>query len=284
MYGRKYKTATLDGKDLPRQLKGVCHIYELICPDTLQTKYIGVTNQPYDRYVWHVYKRGLTAEDSIETAKNKWVLSLIAKNKLPIMNILDTVVEDEWEFWEMYWIAQYKNWGITLKNHTEGGGGFRGLKRRKRTPEEIAAHKTMLAEYFKTNSNPNKGKRMGDAYKEKMRQASSFNKQTPEQRAAMISKRAATMKGQKRNGTNIREAHVQRLMSQPDYRCIVQMDAEGNVVKYHRTLKEAAIYINTPKGSANILVAIRKNRVSHGFMWRYGSILETKTICLNVML
>ena len=36
---------------------------------------------------------------------------------------LDVVKEEEWKFWECYWIEQFKHWGLYLENKNEGGGG-----------------------------------------------------------------------------------------------------------------------------------------------------------------
>jgi hypothetical protein len=34
------------------------------------------------------------------------------KNKKPIIEVIDEVNINEWEFWEMYWICQFKSWGL----------------------------------------------------------------------------------------------------------------------------------------------------------------------------
>lgn len=39
----------------------------------------------------------------------------------PIIEIIDEVPVSEWEFWEIYWISQFKTWGFDLTNGTEGG-------------------------------------------------------------------------------------------------------------------------------------------------------------------
>lgn len=40
-----------------------------------------------------------------------------------VMEILDEVVEEEWKYWEKYWINQIRSWGFSLVNHTCGGEG-----------------------------------------------------------------------------------------------------------------------------------------------------------------
>lgn len=36
---------------------------------------------------------------------------------------LDNVDNNEWKFWEEYWIEQFKAWGFSLLNQNKGGGG-----------------------------------------------------------------------------------------------------------------------------------------------------------------
>lgn len=36
---------------------------------------------------------------------------------------IDLVKEDEWIFWEIYWINQFKQWGFKLENKNNGGNG-----------------------------------------------------------------------------------------------------------------------------------------------------------------
>lgn len=40
-----------------------------------------------------------------------------------ILNVIDEVREEEWKFWESYWIEQFKVWGFKLENKNKGGGG-----------------------------------------------------------------------------------------------------------------------------------------------------------------
>jgi len=37
--------------------------------------------------------------------------------------LIDEVSNDEWKFWECYWIEQFKVWGFSLDNKNSGGGG-----------------------------------------------------------------------------------------------------------------------------------------------------------------
>ena len=69
-------------------------IYTLIDPRDNQVRYVGKTNN---------------------------IKRLIRNDYKPIIEILDEVDEAEWEFWEKYWICQFKAWGFDLVNATDGG-------------------------------------------------------------------------------------------------------------------------------------------------------------------
>lgn len=53
--------------------------------------------------------------------KSNWIKSLLKDNKRPIINLLDEVDNDNWQFWEQYYISLMKSFGFILKNHTLGG-------------------------------------------------------------------------------------------------------------------------------------------------------------------
>lgn len=40
------------------------------------------------------------------------------------LELIDEVPNDEWRFWESYWIEQFKAWGFQLENKNNGGGGL----------------------------------------------------------------------------------------------------------------------------------------------------------------
>jgi hypothetical protein len=40
------------------------------------------------------------------------------------IHLLDVVNKNDWKFWEIYWISQFKTWGFTLYNANNGGGGL----------------------------------------------------------------------------------------------------------------------------------------------------------------
>jgi hypothetical protein len=92
-------------------------IYTLSDPITNEIRYVGKTKNPSDRLKGHIkesYKKN--------TYKNNWVNGLITKNNTPIMEIIDEV-EENWQFWESFYIYLFKSWGFNLTNMTDGGEG-----------------------------------------------------------------------------------------------------------------------------------------------------------------
>ena len=101
-------------------------IYTLTDPITGEIRYIGKTKKNLvDRWYSHCSDYKLSREKSY---KNSWIISLKRKGYKPIIEILDEVPENQWQFWETYWIAQFLNWGFNLTNMTKGGEGNNGGK------------------------------------------------------------------------------------------------------------------------------------------------------------
>lgn len=101
-------------------------IYTLTDPNTLIIRYVGKTKRKLiDRFYSHVSNHRLNQETS---HKNSWIKSLKNNGQRPIIEILDIVPDNEWEFWEQYWISQLLSWGYKLTNMTKGGEGCHGGK------------------------------------------------------------------------------------------------------------------------------------------------------------
>jgi len=105
-------------------------IYVLIDPRDNQIKYIGKTSQLLKQ---RLYGHIVESKKS-NTKKNTWIQSLKVKGLKPLIEELDIVSELEWEFWEKYWIAQFKSWGFELKNMDDGGRGMSSEFMKKNNP------------------------------------------------------------------------------------------------------------------------------------------------------
>lgn len=121
-------------------------IYTLICPITSDVKYIGKTIKPLDKRLSE-HKSDLRGNNK----RKNWIRKLAKIGLQPEIALVEEV-DSDWEFWERYWICQFRAWGFDLKNQTAGGEGATGRvvspevrkrisdsqKGRKRNPQQIA--------------------------------------------------------------------------------------------------------------------------------------------------
>lgn len=82
-------------------------------------RYVGKTNDIKKRLSKHISKYYLNEV----TYKTNWINSELNKGNSIKITIIDEVPDNEWEFWESYWIEQLKWWGFKLTNSTKGGDG-----------------------------------------------------------------------------------------------------------------------------------------------------------------
>lgn len=93
------------------------------------------------------------------------------KYPLSIFNIIDEVSVIGWQFWEKYWISQFKSWGFKLDNINNGGGLTKHTEdSKKKISEANIGNKKALG-----NKNM-LGKHHSDESKKKMSQANIGNK------------------------------------------------------------------------------------------------------------
>ena len=89
------------------------YIYILKDPISNLIRYVGKSNNPKDRLKNHV---NLSKKD--QSHKRNWILKLKKKGLKPVMEVIDVVPIDSWQFWETYWISQIRTWGFDLINYT----------------------------------------------------------------------------------------------------------------------------------------------------------------------
>lgn len=95
------------------------YIYTLADPRSGEVRYVGKTNNLKVRRHNH-----LNSCRDKNTHKRNWINQLRKEGMLPIMEVLDEVLQSEWHRWEKYWIHQMTVWGFKLVNYTEGGDGL----------------------------------------------------------------------------------------------------------------------------------------------------------------
>jgi hypothetical protein len=103
-------------------------IYTLEDPRTKEIRYIGKSDNIEKRIKSHI-----TRSKKKKTYLDCWIYSLLENGYKPKIEILDEVNYDEWEYWEIYWIAQFKQWGFKLVNLTKGGKSVNLIYKRKNT-------------------------------------------------------------------------------------------------------------------------------------------------------
>lgn len=90
------------------------NIYTLADPISGEVKYVGKTIRPLKRRLSeHMYS---TKRHNYKLTS--WIKSL---NSEPIIELVDEVEFENWQFWEKHYISLFKSFGFNLKNISEGG-------------------------------------------------------------------------------------------------------------------------------------------------------------------
>lgn len=95
------------------------NIYILIDPTSNQVRYVGKTNNIAERYKNHKNR----CRD-VNTHKRNWINKLRKEKLYPLIEVIDVVPQNEWVYWECFWISYYKSLGCNLTNATYGGDGL----------------------------------------------------------------------------------------------------------------------------------------------------------------
>lgn len=153
----------------------ISYIYALCYPSN-NIRYIGVSKNPEKRFRQHINPSNLKNK----THKNDWIKSLLSQNLIPELLIIESVVYEEHQEREKFWIQYYKNNGCDLVNGTEGGDGMQtpSQSTRDKMVANATGNKNMLGKRHSNKtkrliSDANKGKKMSQEAKEKI---SNFNK------------------------------------------------------------------------------------------------------------
>lgn len=150
-------------------------IYVLKHPDTLEVRYVGKTIRSLSR------RLGNHIANAKGNKHNKhlsnWIISILNKNKRPIIELLEECEYSVWQEREKFWISQFPN----LINLTEGGDGCLGFIHDDSTKEKLrmAMIGRKHTEEFKQNMSLRlKGKPLSEEHKANIGKANSGKKAT----------------------------------------------------------------------------------------------------------
>lgn len=130
-------------------------------------RYVGKTkNELRKRLYKHIQE---SIESKRPTHKINWIKSLLDKGERPIINIIDEVPENEWTFWEEYWISQFKSWGFNLTNLTIGGEGGNGYKHTSHSKKKMSESK------LGNKLSENQKKKISESIKKKSSENPNYN-------------------------------------------------------------------------------------------------------------
>jgi hypothetical protein len=138
----------------------ISYIYSLSDPRNGEVRYIGKANSLKKRLGGHLRK------DNKDSHKDRWIKSLRVNGLLPVMEIIDEVSVEDWEFWEIYWIAQFKQWGFKLTNSAIGGQGSNFVSQT--TKDKLSSRSKGIPKSEKHRKNISNG-RKGIAFSEEHR-------------------------------------------------------------------------------------------------------------------
>ena len=108
-------------------------IYSLEDPSTNEIRYIGKTvTSLEERLGGHL--RDTPKRNTKSTA---WIKSLFKRNLLPKIELLEEVLEEDWEEAERFYISYFRFLGFNLTNILEGGNVSPAIKARKLSKSQI---------------------------------------------------------------------------------------------------------------------------------------------------
>lgn len=232
-------------------------IYTLENPRTNEIRYVGKTIQNLDkRLKAHIYE-----SRKKNNHKCNWINSTLKKEMSPIIRLIDIVSEENWEFWESYWIEQLKAWGFNLVNGTPGGEGY---KHTDETKEKIR----------KANSGKNHylyGKKRTDEWNRKLSESLKGNQFAKNYKHTDETKEKVGMgvkkHYQKHPRTKEHNEKIAEKNRQTKHNPVYQFDICNNLIQKHNSVREASI--KTKSDYSSIYNCLKgKSKQCNGFLWK----------------
>jgi hypothetical protein len=241
-------------------------------------RYVGKTKQYLKQRLYaHIIE--------CKTDRNSHKISFLSKGERPIIDIVDEVPEEEWEFWEQYWISQFKTWGFNLTNLTTGGQGGNGYKHSNESKQKMRISK------LGTTLPIEQRKKISESVKLKAKEDPFYNRGAGNSRIHLnrdllyqkyiienlslnkcasffnVSKKTVftniTEYGFKKDKSNWKE----QLISNPK-KIVLQFDKNGNFIKEWNGLKSIEGELGIDSGNISSCCRGKVKSVG-GFIWKY---------------
>lgn len=246
-----------------------------------EIRYIGKTKNHIRKRLYAHIKE---SKGDSKSYKNNWIKYLTSKGERPIIEVIDEVPEEEWEFWEQYWIFQFKCWGFNLTNLSSGGynnnykrniytrGKMRKSKLGTKLPEE---QKKKISDSIKNLAKENpyynrgKGNSRISLDKELLYQLYIVENLSTTKIANKLkfSKKKIWDSLQEHSIYKDKEIWKEQLSSNPK-KVVLQYDLEGKLIKEWNCLVDISKELGFNK--SNIANCCRGIGVSvSGYIWRY---------------
>jgi group I intron endonuclease len=240
-------------------MENFVYIYALEYPFG-NIRYVGKSKNPNRRFKRHIQD----AQKYSSSHKLAWIRSLLNIGKIPCLYIIDKVPENEWEFWEQYYIRECEIIGFKLTNGTRGGDGNHNPSNEVR--EKISSS---LLNYFREHNAWNKGK-TGISFgypKGKSRSTQDAFLNSKRKRELYKSRKPWNF-GKKMSLEQREKLSISRSGISPIKRKIVQYDLSGNKLCEWECMRDA---INTLGLSRKTLKKCLIGRFENDgkFIWKY---------------
>lgn len=217
----------------------VTYIYYLKDPIDNKIKYIGKSDDPINRLKDHIKKHSYK-----KTFKNNWIKKLLDKNLKPLMEVIDVIPFNEWSFWEKYWISQFKTWGFSLYNLTDGGdGGNFGYLVNKKISDKL------------------KNRKFSDETLKKMSDSAKKRKLSENGRKSLSEHR----KGEKNSMFGKKQSkHCIGSKQKP----VIQFSKNGEIIKEWDSIKHASQYLSINRNCIRMVCNGQRN-LAGGYKWLF---------------
>lgn len=246
-------------------------------PDNI--RYIGKATDYNRRFKQHLSIGSLKKRNS----KNKWLLSELYKGYTPIINIIDEVSETEWQFWEQYWICQFKTWSFDLTNKTVGGDGFGSGVLNVKSGKNIGNENPFFGKTHKVDSlkiiQNSAPKKSVDMYSKEGNLLNTFISIREAAKATNLDRTHISACCNNKPLYNTVGGYVFKFKNEPfeikipnlGYKSVIQKDKQNNFINKFTSISEAVIHTGCSKSAISACCnKIPKYKTAGGFKWEFA--------------